>query len=205
MRSQNGIYHPLHIKAWFVILVLVMGMIYPAIVFSQSGDSLKTETEDPNTVPYETERSIGQHILAAPSYLVHWVTRPIGYGVKYAEEHFPYWFEGERGPYGFLPLVEIGGEEGFAAGALLYHDHLFFKDHRARAEILFGSQVYNEFDLQYRVPIKGVEKGSLTFDGEYENAPERSYYAGNRKEDLSYASELGSMEITYRQQISVPI
>ena len=189
-------------KVWVIIFLLVIGVVYPATAFPQSGDSLNADSEDPNTVPYKTERSIGQHILATPSYLLHWVSRPIGYGVKYAEEHFPHWFEGERGPYGFLPLVEVGGEEGFAAGALLYHDHLFFKDHRARAEILFGSQVYNEFDLQYRIPIKGVENGSLTFDGEYENAPKRSYYADNRNEDLSYASEFGGIEVTYRQQVN---
>lgn len=202
MRLQNRIFSLVDIKAWVVSLTLVIGMIYPGTVFAQSGDSPGTDIEDPNTVPYKTERSIGHHILAAPSYLLHWVSRPVGYGVKYAEENFPHWFKGERGPYGFLPLVEIGGEEGFAAGALLYHDHLFFKDHRARAEILFGSQVYNEFELRYQVPIKGIESSSLTFEGEYENAPERSYYADNRNEDLSYASEFGSIEVTYKQQVN---
>lgn len=189
-------------KLWIVTILSLIILVYPSIAFSQSGDSLKADSADPNMVPYETERSVGHHILAAPSYLLHWISRPIGYGVKYAEEHFPHWFKGERGPYGFLPLIEVGGEEGFAAGVLLYHDHLFFKDHRARAEILFGSQVYNEFDLQYQIPIKGVEHGSLTLEGEYENAPERSYYAGNRNEDLSYASEFGTIEVTYRQQVN---
>ncbi len=202
MRLQNRIFSLVAIKAWVLSLMLVIGMMYPGTVFAQSGDSLKADSEDPNTVPYKTERSVGHHILAAPSYLLHWVSRPLGYGVKYAEENFPHWFQGERGPYGFLPLVEIGGEEGFAAGALLYHDHLFFKDHRARAEILFGSQVYNEFEIQYQVPIKGIENSSLTFEGEYENAPERSYYADNRNEDLSYASEFGSIELTYKQQVN---
>ncbi|WP_445664318.1 BamA/TamA family outer membrane protein [Fodinibius sp. AD559] len=189
-------------KTWLVVLLIVIGILSPATGFSQSTDSLDTESKNPNIMPYETERSIGHHILAAPSYLLHWVSRPLGYGVKYAEDKFPHWFEGERGPYGFLPLIEIGGEEGFAAGALLYHDHLFFKDHRARAEILFGSQVYNEFDLQYRVPIKGVPNSSLAFEGEYENAPERSYYLNNTSEELSYASEFGNIQVDYNQQIN---
>jgi outer membrane protein assembly factor BamA len=203
MQLQNSIYSFADINVGIVTFLFVAGLLlYPITAFSQSADSLKADSEDPNTVPYKTERSIGQHILAIPSYLLHWVSRPVGYGVKYAEDNFPHWFKGERGPYGFLPLIEIGGEEDFAAGALLYHDHLFFKDHRARAEILFGSKVYNEFELQYRIPVKGVPNSSLTFDGEYENAPERAYYAGNRNEELSYASEFGSIEVNYQQQIN---
>lgn len=202
MRLPSGTYRFEVNKAWVGMVIFVIGMMCPTVAFSQSSDSLKVDRNDPNTVPYKTERSIGHHMLAAPSYLLHWVSRPIGFGVKYAEENFPHWFEGERGPYGFLPLVEIGGEEGFAAGALLYHDHLFFKDHQARAEILFGSQVYNEFDLQYKIPIKGVENTSLTIDAVYENAPERSYYENNRDEDLSYASEFGRIEVQYKQQLS---
>ncbi|WP_255233307.1 BamA/TamA family outer membrane protein [Aliifodinibius salipaludis] len=202
MQFQNEISDFAYNKLWIIVLLLVMGMLYPAMVFSQSADSLKAKHVHPNTVPYETDRSIGYHILAAPSYLLHWVSRPVGYGVKYAEDKFPHWFEGERGPYGFLPLIEIGGEEGFAAGALLYHDHLFFEDHRARAEILFGSQVYNEFDLQYQIPIKGVPNSSLTFAGEYENAPERSFYLDNTSEDLSYASEFGNIQVNYNQQVN---
>lgn len=185
----------------FAFAVLVFGMIYTVPAFSQS-DSSNTDESNPNAVPYETERSIGYHVLAVPSYLMHWASRPVGWGLKYAEENFPHWFEGERGPYGFLPLIEIGGEERFAAGALLYHDHLFFKDHRARAEILFGSQVYNEFDLQYRVPIKGIAESSITFDGKYENAPQRSYYENNSAEDLSFSSEFANIEIKYDQQIN---
>ena len=202
MIYQKSTYQSVKIQVWFIVALFVVGGLYPSTAFSQSDVSSNSDSSDPNSKPYETERSIGYHLLASPSYLVHWVSRPVGYGIKYVEDNFPHWFEGERGPYGFLPLIEIGGEEGFAAGALLYHDHLFFKDHRARAEILFGSQVYNEFDLEYRVPIKGVKNSSLTFEGEYENAPERSYYMGNRNEDRSYASEYGSIQIYYKQHVN---
>jgi outer membrane protein assembly factor BamA len=201
MSYQNETYQKSGIAIRLVVAAFVFGMINPLPAFSQA-DTTTTNENDPNTVPYKTERSIGYHVLAAPSYAMYWATRPIGWGVKYAEENFPHWFEGERGPYGFLPLIEIGGEEGFAAGALLYHDHLFFKDHRARAEILFGSQVYNEFDLQYKMPVKGIAETSITFDGKYENAPERSYYENNSDEDLSYASELANIEIEYEQKIN---
>ncbi|MGM0545380.1 MAG: BamA/TamA family outer membrane protein [Bacteroidota bacterium] len=201
MRYQNETYQKSTIAIHLAVAFFVLGLIYPLPVFSQA-DLSNTDENDSNAVPYKTERSVGYHVLAAPSYLLHWASRPLGYAVKYAEEEFPHWFEGERGPYGFLPLVEIGGEEGFAAGALLYHDHLFFEDHRARAEILFGSQVYNEFDLQYRIPIKGVVNSNLTFEGEYENAPERSYYLNNTNEDLSYASEFGNIQVDYKQQIN---
>ena len=189
-------------RIWFTLFLLVAGMLYPAKSFSQSADSLAVESLSPNMVPYETERSIGYHILAVPSYLLHWSSRPIGQAVKYAEAKFPHWFKGARGPSGLFPLVEIGGEEDFAAGVLLYHDHLFFKDHRAQAEILFGSKVYNEFDLEYRIPVKGIKKSRLIFEAEYGNAPERSYYVNNRSEKRSYASEFGSLEATYRQHMN---
>lgn len=202
MRYQKKIYQKMRLGIHLVAVVFLLGLLNPPDVLSQSKSSSEIDSSDPNTVPYKTERSIGYHILAAPSYVMHWASRPVGYVVKYAEDKFPHWFEGERGPYGFLPLVEIGGEEGIAAGALFYHDHLFFKDHRARAEILFGSQVYNEFDLQYQMPVKGIENSSITLDGKYENAPERSYYENNSDEDLSYASEFANIEIEYRQKLN---
>ncbi|MEL7832927.1 BamA/TamA family outer membrane protein [Fodinibius sp. Rm-B-1B1-1] len=200
--SLLSTYHLIRGKEWAVILLLAMGLLYPLSAFPQSTTTSKAGDENPNKEPYKTERGIGYHILASPSYLLHWVTRPVGYAIKYAEDEYPHWFEGKRGPYGFLPLIEIGGEQGFAAGVLLYHDHLFLKDHRARAEILFGSQVYNEFDLQYDMPVKGIPEGILSLEVRYENDPERAYYQNNNDEDLSYASEFGSIDVQYNQRLN---
>lgn len=191
------------LSGYFVTLVLLLSLISLIPVISVGQDTAETTLSGqphPNTIPYKTQRSVAQHVLAFPSYLLHWVSRPIGYGVKYTEREFPHFFEGNRGPYGFLPLIEAGGEQGFAGGILLYHDHLFFPNHRARAELLFGSKEYNEFDLKYQVPVKGLRGASLSFDAEYENDPLRTYYQNG--EYLSFASEEANVEIHYEKQVN---
>lgn len=186
------------------LLLVLFVLLMPFYVSAQNGnDTTAVAADHPDIQPYETSYSMAHHVLAFPSYLLHWASRPVGWGIKYAEENFPHWFEGERGSYGFVPLIEVGGEQGFAGGALLYHDHLFYPDHRARAQILFGSQEYNEFDIRYHVPVKGLEDATLSFYGEYENYPERSYYLNG--DELLFASEYTNVEVRYDQQLNPKI
>lgn len=160
---------------------------------------MDTGLPDPNIQPYETTRNIGEHLLALPSYILHWSTRPIGYGIQVAENRFPHFFEGDRGPYGIFPLFETGGEQGFAGGVLLFHDNLIFPGHHARAELLFGSKDFNQVKVRYRVPIKEELNSNLEFYARYENNPYRSYY--NNDNAFRYASETTHLQIRYNRPL----
>lgn len=138
--------------------------------------------------PYKSERSVGEHLLALPSYLVHISTRPVSYGIKKAEKIVPGLFEGERGDFGVFPLFELGGETGYAYGLLLYHRDLFNPEHDLRIEALFGSSRYNDFDFGYTVNSFISDKGTLKLNATYANTPERSLFPGNNStlSDRSY-------------------
>lgn len=136
--------------------------------------------------PYRSGRTIGEHMLALPSYIFHWTTRPVSYGVKKAEMVVPGLFEGERGDFGVFPLFELGGETGYSYGLLLYHRDLFHPDHNLRIESLFGSRSFNDFDFKYTINNFLFEQGSLDIDATYANTPDRSLFLGN---DTSLSDE----------------
>lgn len=156
-------------------------------------------TEDhPNTVPYRTDRSIGYHILAAPAYVLHGATRPLGWGVKYLERNFPGFFEPEPRPRGVLPLIELGGPAGASAGFILYDNHLFGTDQKARLEALYGTRDFFELEVRYEVPRPLGAGTHLQLEGNFFSRPnERFYLDGN-------ASERNQDEARFsRQQIDV--
>jgi len=157
-------------------------------------DSLEQDSTGthPNSIPYASQKSVTEHFLALPSYLFHWATRPLGWGVKLAEVKLPRLFEGERGPYGIYPLFELGGDVGVAYGFLFFHNQFLSYNHKVRAEVLFGSEDYNDFDLSYTIPKFTGSLSSLEFDGSYSNDPVKSLYGGNNsrlEEERLYATE----------------
>jgi hypothetical protein len=155
--------------------------------------------------PYSSEESIGQYILAFPSYAFHWTTRPIGWGIKWAEKSLPQLFEGERTPRGIYPLFELGGEVGAAYGLLLYHNQFLKYNHQVRIEALFGSEEYNDFDLEYTIPSFISPAGQLGLDASYSNDPVKSFYGGSNSvidDERLYATEELEGKIEYRDAIS---
>jgi len=159
----------------------------------------------PAVEPYSSEKSVGQHILAFPSYLLHWTTRPIGWGVKWAERELPQLLQGERAPYGVYPLFELGGDVGIAYGLLLYHNQFLRYDHKIRVEALFGSEEYNDFDFEYTIPSFISSTGRLNLDASYSNDPVKSLYGNNSSSINSeqlYATEELESTIEYRNAIS---
>lgn len=132
-----------------------------------------------NFEPYRSDRPAVSHLLALPSYLFHWGTRPLGWAVKWAEIELPRFLQGERGDFGVFPLFELGGETGFSYGLLLFHRSLFHEDHNLRFEGLFGSSNYNEFDFEYTIGNFLSENGELEIETEYGNKPNRTFLLGN--------------------------
>jgi hypothetical protein len=192
-------------------------VLFPLISYGQVSNQDSTKSTKTNLEPvlqeqYESKRTVGGHILALPSYLVHAVTRPVSYGIKKAEMVAPRLFEGIRGDFGVFPLFELGGETGYSYGLLLFHRNLFHPEHNLRFEALFGSSSYNDFDFEYTVDSFISDKGTLKIDATYANTPERSLFLGNNttlsdrsyfdREDLEAGFEY-DYKITDRLQFQV--
>lgn len=140
-----------------------------------------------------------------PSYLVRAVTRPVSYGIRKAEFVVPRLFEGERGDFGVFPLFELGGETGYSYGLLIFHRNLFHPEHNVRAEALFGSSRYNDFDFQYTVNNFLSEKGTLAIHTIYANRPDRSLFLGNKtslSDESFFDRENLEAGLEYRHRIS---
>jgi len=137
-----------------------------------------TTQREPDT--YKSGKSIGGHLLSLPSYTFQAVTYPIEYGFKQAETNLlPYLLEGERGDYGVFPLFELGGATGYSFGLLLFHNRPFYDNHSARAEALFGSSDYNDFDFEYTINRFLSDRGRLEIEATYGNRPDRTFLFGN--------------------------
>ncbi|MFH5833289.1 BamA/TamA family outer membrane protein [Halalkalibaculum sp. DA3122] len=196
-------------KSIFVGLLSVLTIAPVTDGWSQSVQKKSSESEEatanPNSVPYSSERSAGEHLLALPSYLLHWTTRPLGWGVKWAERELPHLLQGERAPYGVYPLFELGGDVGIAYGLLLYHNQFTSYNHRARIEALFGSQEYNDVDFKYAIPQFFSSRSQLEFDASYSNDPVKSLYGGNNSalvNEQLYATEELEGGIEFRHLVS---
>src|SRR6056297_1186162 len=138
------------------------------------------DTTQREPVAYKSGKSIGGHLLSLPSYTFQAVTYPIEYGFKQAETNLlPYLLEGERGNYGVFPLFELGGATGFSYGLLLFHNQPFYPNHSVRAEALFGSSDYNDFDFEYEINRFLSDRGRLEIEAAYGNRPDRTFLFGN--------------------------
>lgn len=102
--------------------------------------------------PYATDRSVGYHLLALPSYVLHGATRPLGWGIEYISRNYPSLFEGQLPPRFILPLVELGGPTGFQAGVLAYDNQLFGSAHSVRLRTLYGGPNTFQTQLTYDSP-----------------------------------------------------
>ncbi len=167
---------------------------------ADSTDSTAISDDHPNLQPYETSYNAAQHILALPSYLFYWTTRPIGWGVQYAETRFPYLFEGERGDYGILPFFESGSKVRFAAGALMFHQHVFRPNHEARVQFLYGTDNYRDIKAQYRIPVSQQHNSELVFSGEYEKNPKHRFFIDDDR--LFYSAEDAAVQVRYNSTFS---
>ncbi|MEX0823468.1 MAG: hypothetical protein WD008_03715, partial [Balneolaceae bacterium] len=155
---------------------MVQNPVADSVKIDIDSDSLSA---DDQSKPYRSEKTIGGHLLSLPSYLFHWVTRPVGFSFKKAEILLPRLFEGERGDYGVFPLIELGGDTGYSYGLLLFHNRPFYPNHSARIEALFSSSDYNDIDFEYTIDRFLSNKGRLEIDAAFANRPDRTFLFGN--------------------------
>ena len=205
--SSNSPQNHLNLSAGKLVLLLVGWLIFclPSISQSQhTTDTVTTTQTDPNTIPYETERTVGQHILAAPSYLFHWATWPVGYGFKFIEREFPELFFPKVPNSGIVPFFELGSKEAKVAYGIIAFNNNFLNDHNAiRFTGLFGSESYNSFELNFS--NSEFLSGELELNAHYSNNPNQSLYGDNAslKDDRRiYAIENFGGQFAYDHSVS---
>lgn len=148
------------------------------------GDSVAADTVDhPNQRPYATNRSVLYHVLASPAYVLHGLTRPLGWGMQYLERNAAGLFLGNLPPRFVLPLVEIGGPTGVQGGILAYDNRLFGSNHSAELRALYGGP--NTFDTQlaYKSPSLFGVGSSFQLEANVFSNPESGFFLGGNDSD----------------------
>lgn len=144
-------------------------------------------------------------MLAAPSYVLHGVTRPIGWGVKYLEANFPELFVPRAPVRGVMPLIELGGPVGIQGGLALFHHDFFGLGHDVRLSGMLGSRDFYELELTYDIPQPLGRRTALGIESNFFTNPEARYFlAGNdsdfnRDEARHYIQQFDvSADLSYR-------
>lgn len=142
----------------------------------------RDSTRHPNEIPYRSNRTFAQHLLALPSYVLHGVTRPLGWAIHWGQRKIlPLYQEYFTGPRGVFPVVELGGETAASAGFVAYDDRVLGTRQRVRLRALWGSRRVNDFRLSYGIPAPVGAGTHLSFSAHYFNHPSRRFFLdGNR-------------------------
>lgn len=135
--------------------------------------------------PYATNRSITYHVLAAPAYVVHGLTRPLGWAIMYAEQNFPSIFSEEQPPRGIFPMAEFGGPTRAMGGLALYDNQLFGSDHQARIRALYGGSDTFEGGARYRIPGPFGEGTRFLLDANLFSQPRDEFFLDGNDNDLA--------------------
>lgn len=181
---------------WAVVftLVLVVGgggvVLQPgAQAQSVDSDSLRQSaveapdsTKHPNRVPYRSNRTVAEHLLRAPAYLLHGLTRPLAWAAVWGVKNvLPVYQRYFTGPRAVVPVLTLGTETGAAGGFLAYDRHLFGSDHSARLRAVWGSRDVNDFRARYTLPRPLGTNTRLSLSAQYFNDPSKRFFLrGNR-------------------------
>ena len=170
-----------HLSLFWLIFLFNLPIVAAQSAESIPPDSVTISNSDsnPNYTPYTSNRTAFGHILAFPSYLFEWSTKPLEWTLKVTEIKLPQLLQGERGDYGVFPLIELGGDTGYSYGLLLFHNRPFHPNHSARIEALFSSSDYNDIDFEYKIDRFLSKKGRLDIDAAFANRPDRTFLFGN--------------------------
>lgn len=173
--------------SWWVVFGLI-GTLAACPVSAQPaspapGEEVRTDSSTTTPDPYTTSRSVAYHVLAAPAYVLHGATRPLGWAARYVEQNFPDLFEPERPPRGVLPLVELGGPTGFLGGLALYDNQVFGSDHAARVEGLYGGPDTFDGEASYSIPTPLGAGSSVEVVANVFSDPKSEFYLDGNDSD----------------------
>lgn len=170
--------------AWCVFLILAPGpqtLKAQSVSDSSAVQPARVDTvspSHPNTVPYASDRTVAYHVLATPAYVLHGVTRPVGWAVLYLERNYPDLFEFRLGRRGVLPLFELGGPVGATVGAMLYDNRLFGTRQQVRVEGMIGARNFFEVRGHYKLPRPLGPGTQLRFVGNFFSEPKDRFFVG---------------------------
>ena len=145
--------------------------------------ALSDTSDHPNTVPYETSRSLGYHVLALPAYVLDAATWPLGWTVRYLEQNYPSLFIPKPQTRGVRPLIELGGPNGVELGVALFSHDFLGTGHDVRATGQIAAQNSWQTGLRYTIPVAIGRGASLQFFGEYEVENRRRFFLGGNDAD----------------------
>jgi outer membrane protein assembly factor BamA len=168
---------------------------YPVPVDSVAGPIAEPEPDEeanhapnPNLIPYETETSVGERILAFPATLWSGVAYVFQSAVLYAEysgtiERLQARYVGpEPPPYGFTPTLGFGGRDGLTVGGSVFHNNVFGTGRHARIGGRYGFEAPSTYSFYGRFRDPALFGSPLRFalDARYESdGDERVYERGN--------------------------
>ena len=156
----------------------------PLVAEAQDATPSADSSAHPNQTPYTTDRSVAYHVLATPAYVLHGVTRPLGWGIQYVTQRFPNLFEGRRPPAGILPIVEVGGPAGVLGGLALYDNTFLGTEHSARIEGLYGGPDTFEGEASYVIPAPFGSGTLFDVRANVFSDPESEFFLdGNRSDE----------------------
>jgi outer membrane protein assembly factor BamA len=177
----------------FGLVVGVLGIGGQPTVHAQSSspDTLRQRsvaamdsTRPANQTPYRSNRTVVEHALALPAYVLHGVTRPIGWVGRWgAENLLPVYRRYFTGPRAVVPVLTLGGETAAAGGFLAYDRHLFGSDHSARVRAKWGSRNVNDFSASYTLPRPLGNGTSLSLSAQYFNDPSKRFFLRENQAD----------------------
>lgn len=176
-----------------VLLAAPVRAQYPVPADSAAGPILEpapaedaNQAEDPNRVPYETDTHLGHDLLALPATVWSGVASVFREGVLWAE------YSGlldrarrrltapEPPPFGVLPELSVGGQEGVVAGGSVYYNDLFGTGRRVRAGARYGLSGTYSVTGRFRDPSLFGSRVRFGLDGGYyRDTEEQLYFGGN--------------------------
>lgn len=180
--SRSSAFHRATYSLLACVLLMLVGSLHGAIAQPVASDT--SGQVHPNTVPYESDRSVLYHVLAAPAYVLHGVTRPVGWTVTYLERNYPGLFKPKPRRRGVLPLAELGGPVGVTGGVALYDRHLFGSRHTGRVEAIIGARDFFEIKARYTIPEIAGTGTRLSVEGNYFSEPKDRFFMGGVGGDI---------------------
>ncbi len=123
-------------------------------------------------VVYETERTAVEKVLAFPSNLLHWATRPLGDAVIWAERNdvaarVEDFFWNDARTFGVFPTARLGGPTFAAVGLTARHTRLFGTPRPAEASFLFSNAENLRAGLSLTNPAPFGPASFARFDATY--------------------------------------
>lgn len=168
-----------------------------SVLSAQADTTLLTSPDTlvhPNEVPYETDYGIGHHVLAFPSYVVHWVTRPVGWAIRWYEEggftrRTRTLIFDDSQPVTVSPLIEFGGATMFSFGAGVTWRKPFGLDHRTELSYRYSTPQDMEAKLYYDVPHPFGASSYLRLNGVFHlDSRNKLFIGGNDSSPTNQAN-----------------